>query len=84
MNGSAASGLSFMRDEAALELDVVGRLAAEDGGPELLDLAGEHVGGALDGAQAGDGELARVRAREAGVGVPVAVVARADVARRRE
>ena len=36
----------------------------------------EHLGGALHGAETRDRELARVGAREAGVRVPVAVVAR--------
>ncbi len=69
--------------EAALEHDPVGAVGAEHAGGELADVGGERVGGALDGAQAGDGELARVGAGEAGVRVPVGVVADADVDRGR-
>ena len=49
--------------------------AAEDGRRELLHLAGELVRRALHRAEARDGELGRVGAGEAGVRVPVAVVA---------
>jgi hypothetical protein len=61
-----------------LEDDVV-RRRAEDGGGEPPDLERELLGRALDRLQARDRELARVRAGEAGVRVPVAVVAGAHV-----
>ena len=64
--------------EPAGQLDVVGR-ALEDHRGQQLHLGCEHVGRALCGRQAGDGELARVGAREAGVRVPVAVVPGAHV-----
>src|SRR5204863_1049162 len=44
-----------------------------------LDLLREHLGRALDGREPGDRELRRIRAGEAGVRVPVAVVARTNV-----
>ena len=69
--------------EAALEHDVFGAVRAEDAGRQRPDVGGEPVGRALDRAEAGDGELARVGAREAGVGVPVGVVADPDRDRRR-
>ena len=64
---------------AVRELERLAGHAAEDHRAEPLDLLGEHVGRALHGAQPGDRELARVRAGEAGVRVPVAVVAGAHV-----
>ena len=66
-------------DAAVRELERLRRHAAEDGARELLDLGREHLGRALHRAEAGDRELARVRAGEAGVRVPVAVVAGAHV-----
>ena len=72
-------GVVLALHEAALEHDVVGRLRAEDARAEPPDLVGEHLRRALDGAETRDGELARVGAGEAGVRVPVAVVAGPDV-----
>jgi hypothetical protein len=63
--------------EAALELNLVLGHAAENGGRDRSDLAGELIDGALDRPEAGNRELARIRPGEAGVGVPVSVVARA-------
>ena len=64
MNGSAASGLPLMLREAALEDDVVRVDAAEHAAGEPPDLERELLGRALDRLEAGDRELARVRAEK--------------------
>ena len=74
MNGSAASGLSLIRAKpSASSIASSGHWKTIDA--SFFICSREHVGRALDRAEAGDRELARVRAGEAGVRVPVAVVA---------
>ena len=64
--------------EAVRELDrLLGRLQHER--RELDHLVAEHLGGALDSTETGDGELARVRPREAGMRVEPRVVPAPDV-----
>ncbi len=77
--GRAASGLSRRLAKPPPSSISSGPVCSEDDRGQPPDLVGEQIGGSLDRAQAGDRELARVRPGEAGVCVPVAVVAGAHV-----
>ena len=80
MNGSAASGgPSLIRAKPSASSICLLRSHCSTAAASCDHLGAQRVGRALDGAEAGDRELARVGAREAGVRVEEGVVAGPDV-----